>query len=691
MKRSRQLLPRRFRVGPYRRPARHAYTLVEILTATVLMLIIMMAVTVIFANVTDSIGQSRSTLNMTQQLRSTVATLSQDLDNVTVVMSPPRHPRDGQGYFEYVEGPIGPIVQPFQLYLQNPSDPTSMAVLSNYSINSDREGEVNGIVPLDVETTAGDIDDIIMFTVTSKGEPYTGLIGNTTQTANSAEIIWFVRGRTLYRRVLLIKPEIDVRSVSPYGFYSDYDLSVHKTWDDATVTTTTPTTTQHRPVLKANSLADLTTPSCRFAHHPDPRAFTDPQPTPIPANVSGVFMNKGDSVRYMTEGKVYPFFLRPWLGAPIPGTDRWVPGLGLPILAESSTPYTQFPTNPPNPTAPWPAGAAPWVAGDAIPSENAFGVDRTNPMLIQMPPLPASVEPSGPFDPWTPGREHPWTNVDPNTGAMAAYRVNATRVSDDVIMTNVIGFDVKAWDPNAPIFSHTTGNPLNPEVVVMPGDPGYIARLRTFQETVRIAGFASTSGLPPTGAYVDLNYMAKIPRYADPSGRAYYPDNPAVNTSGTLPPPIFARQGHPKSLAYGTQWPYALGEHPYPPDYGPSYQKQPYEYFPAIYDTWSLHYEYNYHGVSFVSDSPYDANRAPAPVPVGNEDRDTDGGGNQLYDEGTDGLDNDGASGVDDVGERETQPPYTAPLQGIQIRIRAFEPSSRQVREVTIVHKFRTK
>ena len=48
-------------------------------------------------------------------------------------------------------------------------------------------------------------------------------------------------------------------------------------------------------------------------------------------------------------------------------------------------------------------------------------------------------------------------------------------------------------------------------------------------------------------------------------------------------------------------------------------------------------------------------------------------------------------NGVDDLGERETRPPYAVPLQGIQVRIRVFEPGSRQVREVTLIQKFRTR
>jgi hypothetical protein len=79
----------------------------------------------------------------------------------------------------------------------------------------------------------------------------------------------------------------------------------------------------------------------------------------------------------------------------------------------------------------------------------------------------------------------------------------------------------------------------------------------------------------------------------------------------------------------------------------------------AIYDTWSFHYEHD-----------------------GQSQR---GGG--AGDGGTDGID-DGASGVDDGNERETAPPYPLPLRGLQVRVRCYEPNSRQVREVTVVKEF---
>jgi hypothetical protein len=57
-------------------------------------------------------------------------------------------------------------------------------------------------------------------------------------------------------------------------------------------------------------------------------------------------------------------------------------------------------------------------------------------------------------------------------------------------------------------------------------------------------------------------------------------------------------------------------------------------------------------------------------------------------DQGTNGVDDDGVNGVDDVGERETSPPYPVPLRGIQVKIRVYEPDTRQVRQATVVADF---
>ncbi len=386
----------------YHSPRRPGYTLVEILTATVLMIIIMLAVTVIFASVTESIGQSRATLEMTQRLRSASALLKQDLENVTVAMTPPAHPRDNSGYFEYVEGPIGPVVVP-----------------ENVAWNIDNNA---------ADSTVGDIDDILMFTAKTEGEPYVGLVtidvnGVPTPTAtksNTAEIIWFVRGRTLYRRVLLVKPDASVIG-GPGGFYATNDLSVRKDWRlDGT------------PYLAANTLADLTKPECRFGHHPDPRIWTAWNTTN----------------RYTNERRPHPFFYRPWLGFPL-GTPSdpvyWVPGLGLPILAECS--------------------AGNWQAGGPLPI-------NTPPSPVN-PALAADVLGAGPFDAWA--NPHPWGNVNALTGAITNYA--GARIGEDVVLTNVIGFDVKAWDPYAPNSTRRFR-----QCFLLPGDPSCNTALKAFRE-----------------------------------------------------------------------------------------------------------------------------------------------------------------------------------------------------------------
>jgi prepilin-type N-terminal cleavage/methylation domain-containing protein len=88
------------------------------------------------------------------------------------------------------------------------------------------------------------------------------------------------------------------------------------------------------------------------------------------------------------------------------------------------------------------------------------------------------------------------------------------------------------------------------------------------------------------------------------------------------------------------------------------------------YCTWSLQYEKD--GINQDGDTYTDANGNTQP----------------LIDEGTDGIDNNGANGVDDLGERETSPPYPVPLRGVRVRIRLIEDDSRQVRQITVTSDF---
>jgi hypothetical protein len=95
---------------------------------------------------------------------------------------------------------------------------------------------------------------------------------------------------------------------------------------------------------------------------------------------------------------------------------------------------------------------------------------------------------------------------------------------------------------------------------------------------------------------------------------------------------------------------------------------------PSVYDTWSTHYESD--GIDQEAiDDPDLVNDSEAGV-----------------DQGTNGLDDNvgfGAiNGTDDVGERETSPPYDVPLRGMQVKIRIYERDTRQIREATVTKNF---
>ncbi|MCA9222906.1 MAG: hypothetical protein KDA71_21450, partial [Planctomycetales bacterium] len=113
----------------------------------------------------------------------------------------------------------------------------------------------------------------------------------------------------------------------------------------------------------------------------------------------------------------------------------------------------------------------------------------------------------------------------------------------------------------------------------------------------------------------------------------------------------------------------------------------------------------NYAGsvVSFFSGPPNAKSQIPSATPTYSTwpmsyERDfVDQDGDAVADEGTDGFDNGGASGIaDDPGEYETAPPYPHPIAGekypglraLKVTLRIAEPSSREVRQASVVASF---
>jgi prepilin-type N-terminal cleavage/methylation domain-containing protein len=190
----------------------------------------------------------------------------------------------------------------------------------------------------------------------------------------------------------------------------------------------------------------------------------------------------------------------------------------------------------------------------------------------------------------TSGSQYPYV-FDP-TAAGVVFATDQRR-GEDVVLTNVLSFDVRVFDPASPVA-------IVGQTAVVPGDPGF------------------TNAPSASGCYVDLGN--------------------GVSTNSLLSGGLAPRMAG-SGVGSGTG---ALAGR-------------------RTYDTWTTHYQAN--------------------------GRDEDG--DSLVDEGNDGVDNAPLDGtVDDAGELETSPPYPWPLRGIEVRIRCYEPSSRQVRQVTVRHTF---
>ncbi len=210
------------------------------------------------------------------------------------------------------------------------------------------------------------------------------------------------------------------------------------------------------------------------------------------------------------------------------------------------------------------------------------------------------------------------------------------RRGQDVMLTDVLAFDLRVYDPGAPLYHQSSTN-----VVLEPSDPGW----KTYYNTAigSVSGPAAGATFAGQGAYVDLGY--------------------GYGFNATTPP----------TVAPGATWivPWfatARGIYHVPTDtaLAPGY---------AVYDTWSTSYENN--GI--------------------------DDDGVFGVDQGTNGLDDPGTyldpatnlltsgvvrSGADDIGERETAPPYDVPLRGIQVLLRVYERDSRQIRQVRVNQHF---
>lgn len=497
------------------------FTLTELLVASTIALTVMGALATLFGVFSGTVRRAEAIVALTDTLRTTAARLRLDLSGATVDPSRICSPESGTGYFEYIEGPR--------------KDWNAGAAVA-------------------------DIDDVLMFTARSPGNPFVGRFtvpnGNSFEPASFespfAEIAWFCKEspaveqtipgvvvHRLYRRQLLSTAYIgrepfttpgshNVLSNSVLGpnfatVYLNFDFSLRNIGSTAI------------PIFATNSLADLTRRENRFLH-----------------------------------GGAFPF----------------------PFAGQTSSNAT--------------------------------------------------------FD-------------------------GTIREGEDILMNNVISFDVRIFDPEAPWH-------CNNGTLLQPGDPGYPVTTGTAVATVSALSAAGSAtmaqvrdtgdfygridsawALLPRGAYVDLAWGLQTaavagapngrfdiePKNTSPGFDNRFPGSEDVNKNNQFDSPTEDLNLNGRLDTYTAFQ-----------GLGMNVSRTAALALPT-YDTWSAHYECN----GF------------------------DEGGTGV-DEGADGLDSNADGFVDESSESETSAPYPVPLRGLEVRIRCIDPLSKQIRQISIRHSF---
>lgn len=661
---------------------RFGFTLVEMLVVVALTVLLMSIVAEVFVLASGTLSTLRAVSEANQKYRAIESQLRLDLVNRSVrVVQPPMEKRRG-----WLPGPDG---QPGAAGFDDDGNgvvddvsefgpgPGPDGIPGNADDSDDIPVEFMVPVGLDPSQNLGyfmieenspaddqgeDTDDVLAFTVrltvASKpsgmgpGPGPDGIFGTADDLpgtaayfgqgvpggSQEAEIIYFLRKGTLYRRVLLVGvPQPDASSfIVGASWYAQFDVSARP-----------PLTPNGVPIV--NKLGDLTYRSTRFGHRPPLNYVSDQTGVatmvpPIPAAGAGLeadfpadplFLATGYSAQALSfadsgnllhniidHNNNYGIVL---------ARELW---FGRPTLRETSNPNFDHPT--------WPSLRPPTQLSRLWANPNDQFSPPLNPEYLN------SASPRY------------FENLD----------LTATRPAEDAVMTDVLSFDVKVLDLDA------TAVPA-----------------------------AVYSGVPPTGAFVDLgkftNPLATDASYAIPgpypsSGTPYGflgIDPTVASALFGLPPAFFA---YPRAGV----WP---PERPLPPF---NWFPEPVAAFPApgmggyrrgfampfgaILPNGLLNNATNNPSFSAwvippgSSVLPQGMLRAPAAL---NRTYDT---WCSAYTRPTQQFNDLNSNGVQNGGEPSVlpvAPPYIVPLRAIQIKIRFVDPDTQLTRELTIVQE----
>jgi prepilin-type N-terminal cleavage/methylation domain-containing protein len=561
------------------------FTLVELLVAMALSLIVILAVTQVFRLVGDNVLAGRAVLEMSGQLRSAADQLQRDLGGLTVPVRPWPETSSGAGYFEYYEGPFWDL----GLGPGAAGIPPAPRVRPWYS-----------------ESSVGDIDDVLMFTARAEGAPFVGQImgtldlsdptrprvifdplnpTRTTIESQVAEVVWFTR----FNNRNGLDANGNVQPVQP---------------DPGEVTL-------HRRVFLVLPSLDL----------------SDPDIQALPPNLYYSAFDVSTSLQWNSNAGTW---------------NKTANSLETVTLRQNRVAHNGYPLDPTDPLAlpdesllptfPYRLSRALLIPQGSVVTRGedlAWGAAAANDDGLNITD-----------DIWEAGSFGSDDLTEPSSVAFVAESFGS-----DVILSNLLAFDVKAYDPLVVVQRAVSGS--DP---VLPGDPGYRWWLRRDDpDLIGQGGYVDLFW----GRYSGLDWHSLPPPWDWDSNPSPLPD--MILMSALARPPHYLSQLYPfdpNSVLNPEVW-------------GPRGAANNY---PATYDTWSMFYEHD--GLD------QDPNRFRDPTDL------------SIIDQGTNGIDDDGINGVDDVGERETSPPYPVPLRGIQVRLRIIDRDSRQVRQMTVSSDF---
>ena len=628
-------------------PDRRAFTLVEMLIAMAVTLILSAALAKGFAFVGQSIKDGRGEVRLSNQLRDINDRLRDELDSMTVSLDPSQLDSEKLGYFLYYEGPM--------------TDATS----SIFRAELDPEGRV-----VLSDARYGDFDDYLAFTAVATGDK------------------WFT-GKV--PRFLLDQKTAELTAMSAGGFDPAVDYYVPTAF----------TGDPWEPVVIRSKYAEI----IYFASPEYEAASLTGTPTYIDVDGNGL----PDRLRLhrrvllirpdlnMQHGSLRaPGWNRSYGGvdfmvADAPAGNGWLYGMApvhqqcdlsvRRVLNANGTPTQQV--------------AANSLADLTLPHNRFAHVRAPGPLLglsadvTSMPVLalgpPATIlnaltlsgtriaPPSTPtVSPVvTPGQLSGFLRPEFVLGTDLNHPNNSNdswgleRIGEDLIANNVLGFDVKVYDPEA--VSLTTSQGL----LVGPNDAGYREAMIEYNPV---------SSLVMRGDFVDLAY----PVLAGGSLRGWQtrPRDRLVDTSPAISTDAMDLLVTPFSgvLRAGTGMTYtpSLIRSGRVLSSGTTIQL-----FQPAYDTFTNHYETD--GLL----QSYERLGIPA-ASVGGAGVGTrwTATNNPAYvDLGSNGLDDDGNFGADDAFERETLPPFIEGHAFIQVTVRLENLGNRQFKQSSVVHR----